>query len=630
MTGPPSPHDEVPTMHCAVCDKDVPAGAFCGTCGAHLSPQRGNGRGVLRPAAYGAAPGEHVLRLSVASSLFPHLPARSRAPFRVALGVLFLTLIAFAFLGWQAPLIAVSALGLPLLFLLYLHESDVDDDLPVSTLALTAALGVGLGVGWALLTGGTVADSYDVALSDGTSEGHSILEALLIPAGTAVLMVLPAVVVRLLRPATRESLDGFVIGALGAIAFVASATLIRLAPQFATGPTAQDRAVSGLLAEAGIQGVAMPLTAAAAGGLFGVALWFTRPASMDRRPAVVLLISSFLVVLGLCVALGLMEAASFTNGLHFGVHLLVAVLAMLALRIGMQAALLHEAHDEMNPDAQILCPHCDHVVPDTAFCPNCGVAARAASRTSRTKRRSPAGMGVTRPGYALPAGPYEAVPVRTTTHTRLLTTVGAGVAVAVAAAVTASVLATPSAARYVCPPDCGQPPIGKPVETNPWFMSSDGRFSVQYPRAGTAYEVRLEPDGVDVNFTAGDTGTMQFFGLPARGRTSKQIAEDLIGEKYPDATTDYEIPNAMVGYQPGYGVVKDEYPQDASGTFTRLRLLVMVAIKKNYALVAAAIGPYHEFSPEFGSGHPSGVNMQLALDMGKYVNSFIWRDNSRR
>jgi hypothetical protein len=630
MTGPPSPHDEVPTMHCAVCDKDVPAGAFCGTCGAHLSPQRGNGRGVLRPAAYGAAPGEHVLRLSVASSLFPHLPARSRAPFRVALGVLFLTLIAFAFLGWQAPLIAVSALGLPLLFLLYLHESDVDDDLPVSTLALTAALGVGLGVGWALLTGGTVADSYDVALSDGTSEGHSILEALLIPAGTAVLMVLPAVVVRLLRPATRESLDGFVIGALGAIAFVASATLTRLAPQFATGPTAQDRAVSGLLAEAGIQGVAMPLTAAAAGGLFGVALWFTRPASMNRRPAVVLLISSFLVVLGLCVALGLMEAASFTNGLHFGVHLLVAVLAMLALRIGMQAALLHEAHDEMNPDAQILCPHCDHVVPDTAFCPNCGVAARAASRTSRTKRRSPAGMGVTRPGYALPAGPYEAVPVRTTTHTRLLTTVGAGVAVAVAAAVTASVLATPSAARYVCPPDCGQPPIGKPVETNPWFMSSDGRFSVQYPRAGTAYEVRLEPDGVDVNFTAGDTGTMQFFGLPARGRTSKQIAEDLIGEKYPDATTDYEIPNAMVGYQPGYGVVKDEYPQDASGTFTRLRLLVMVAIKKNYALVAAAIGPYHEFSPEFGSGHPSGVNMQLALDMGKYVNSFIWRDNSRR
>jgi hypothetical protein len=631
MTGPPSPHDEVPTMHCAVCDADVPAGAFCGTCGAHLSPQRGNGRGVLRPAAYAAAPGEHVLRLSVASSLFPHLPHRSRAPFRVALAVLFLTLIAFAFLGWQAPLIAVSALGFPLLFLLYLHETDVDDDLPVSTLALTAALGVGLGVGWALLTGSIVADSYDVALSGGTSEGHSILEGL-IPAGSAVLMVLPAVVVRLLRPASRESLDGFVIGALSAIAFVASATLARLAPQFATGPTAQDRAVSGLLAEAGIQGVAMPLTAAAAGGLVGAALWFTRPAGIDRRPAVVLLVASFLVVLGLFVVLGLSEVAAFANGLHFGLHVLVAVVALLALRIGLQVALLHEAHDEMNPGAQVLCPHCDHVVPDTAFCPNCGVATRAASRTARATSRTAEDVGVptARPGYAVPAGTYAAVPVRHTTHTRLLTALGAGAAVAAAAAVTVSVLATPVVPRYVCPPDCGEPPIGKPVETNPWFMSSDGRFSVQYPRAGTAYGVRLEPDGVDVNFTAGDTGTMQFFGLPARGRTSKQIAEDLIGEKYPDATTDYEIPNAMVGYQPGYGVVKDEYPQDASGTFTRLRLLVMVAIKKNYALVASAIGPYHEFSPKFGSGHPSGVNMQLALDMGKYVNSFIWRDNSRR
>ena len=77
-------------------------------------------------------------------------------------------------------------------------------------------------------------------------------------------------------------------------------------------------------------------------------------------------------------------------------------------------------------------------------------------------------------------------------------------------------------------------------------------------------------------------------------------------------------------------MVKDEYPQNASGTFTRLRVLVMVAIKRNYALVASAIGPYREFSRDFGSGHPSGVNMQLALDMGKYVNSFIWRESSRR
>jgi hypothetical protein len=203
-------------------------------------------------------------------------------------------------------------------------------------------------------------------------------------------------------------------------------------------------------------------------------------------------------------------------------------------------------------------------------------------------------------------------------------------AVAAAAAVTVSVLAKPVLPRYVCPPDCGRPPIGKPVATNPWFTSSDGKFAVQYPRAGTAYKVTLDPDGVKMNFTAGDTGKMEFFGQPARDRTPKQIAEALIGEHYPDATTDYEIPNALVGYQLGYGVVKDEYPQDASGTFTRFRLVVMVAVKNDYALVAAAIGPYHQFSPDFGSGHPSGVNMELALVMGKYVNSFAWRNGSPR
>jgi hypothetical protein len=615
MTAPPSPHDGVPTMHCAVCETDVPAGAFCGTCGAQLSAQRGSGRGVLRSRAYAAAPGEHVLRLSVASSLFPHLPHTSRAPFRAGLALVTLALVAFGLLRWQAPLIAVSVLGLPLLFVLYLREADVHRDLPIRRLVLVAVLGVGLGVGWALLTGAIVAHSYDVALSEGTSERHSILEGLVIPTGGAVLMLVPAVVVRLLRPAPRESLDGFVIGALSAIAFTAAATLTRLAPQFATGPTAEDQPVSGLLAEAGIQGIAMPLTAAAAGGLVGVALWFTRPADNNRRPAIVLLASSLLVVLGLYIALGLTDVASFANGLHFGLHLFVAVFALLALRIGLQAALLCESHDEMNPAAQVLCPHCVHVVPDTAFCANCGVATRAASRSARASRRSAEDIGVraAQPGY-----------------TGLLTTLVAGLAVAIAAAVTVSVLTTPVAPRYVCPPDCGQPPIGKPVAANPWFTSTDGKFSVQYPRAGTAYAVKLDSDSVEVNFTAGDNGTMEFFGQPARDRTPKQIADDLIAEHHPNATKDYEIPNALVGYQPGYGVVKDDYPQDVSGTFTRLRLLVMVAVKDDYALVAAAVGPYHEFSPTYGSGHPSGVNMELALDMGKYVNSFAWRDGPPR
>ena len=234
------------------------------------------------------------------------------------------------------------------------------------------------------------------------------------------------------------------------------------------------------------------------------------------------------------------------------------------------------------------------------------------------------------PGYSVPAGLYTAPPVRHTSHARLFLLLGVGLVVLVAGVIVVSVLVTPSAQRYVCPPDCGRPPLGKPVEVNPRFTAANGDFSVAYPGPNTAYKATLNPNGVVLDYVNGDTGTLQLFGEPARDRTPQQVAEDLIKQTYPDATTQYEIPNAMVGYQPGYGVVADEYPQDSTGAYTRLRVLVMVAVKNGVALVAAAVGPFHEFSPDYGSGHPSGANLELALDMGKYVNSFVWRGDPPR
>jgi rRNA maturation endonuclease Nob1 len=68
------------------------------------------------------------------------------------------------------------------------------------------------------------------------------------------------------------------------------------------------------------------------------------------------------------------------------VHLAVTLLAVLVLRIGLHLALPHEAHDPIMSEP-LLCPHCDRVVPDMAFCPACGVATRASSRSSRRARR---------------------------------------------------------------------------------------------------------------------------------------------------------------------------------------------------------------------------------------------------
>jgi hypothetical protein len=379
----------VPTTECRICQTDVPDGEYCGLCGCHLTPRPGEGPDWLRMRDYGAAPNEHLLQPSVASSLFPHLPDRSRTAFRIGLIVLLAALLAFTLLRLPAALITVAALGLPVLFVIYLRESDAQQDLAASTLVLTAVIGIGLGVGWVLLTGAMVAKSYGIALGAGVVGARMMKMGVAIPFGGVLLMLMPAVIVRLLRPASREALDGFMIGALGALTFTAAATLTRLAPQFGTGMVSK-RPMESLLVEAGIRGVAVPLTAAAAGGLIGAALWFTRPPSKQHQhPGVVrlMLVAFAAVVLAIYVGLGLIDVAHFPQLLMLVLYLVLALVSLLVLRVGLHLALLHEAHDEIHSEEPLLCTHCGHVVPDMAFCPACGVATRASSRSSRSSRR---------------------------------------------------------------------------------------------------------------------------------------------------------------------------------------------------------------------------------------------------
>jgi hypothetical protein len=381
--------EQVPTTECRVCQTDVPAGEYCGLCGCHLTPRPGEGPDWLRIRDFGAAPGEHLLKPSLASSLFPHLPPTSRTVFRVGLAVVLASLVAFTLLRLPAALVTVAALGFPFLFLLYLRESDAFRDTPTRTWVLTAVLGIVLGVGWVLLTGALVARSYGIALGAGVVGARMLKMGIGIPLGGVILMLMPAVIVRLLRPPTREALDGFMIGALGALTFTAAATLTRLAPQFGSGVVSK-RPMESLIVEAGIRGVAVPLTAAAAGGLIGAALWFTRPPSKEKQhPGLVraLLVSFAVAVLALYVGLGLIDVAHFPQVLMLVLYLALAMMALLLLRVGLHLALLHEAHDEIRSDEPLLCPHCGHVVPDMAFCPACGVATRASSRSSRTARR---------------------------------------------------------------------------------------------------------------------------------------------------------------------------------------------------------------------------------------------------
>lgn len=233
-------------------------------------------------------------------------------------------------------------------------------------------------------------------------------------------------------------------------------------------------------------------------------------------------------------------------------------------------------------------------------------------------------------GYAVPPGRYTADPGR---GPRYVVTLGLwavvlAIGLMVLSFVDSRVSDVPS--RYVCPPDCGRPPTGLPVATNPRFTAADGSFSVSYPTPGAAYDVTLESAGVTAVLTAGDGGTLRLFSQPAQGRDAEQIARSLMQDGFPDARVAYELPNATVGYRTGYGEVADFQPLAASSKSDLLRVIIVVAVKNDLALIAAASGPFRQFTPTDGPGPPSPANLQIAQDMGKYVNSFSWRGDPPR
>ena len=93
------------------------------------------------------------------------------------------------------------------------------------------------------------------------------------------------------------------------------------------------------------------------------------------------------------------------------------------------------------------------------------------------------------PGYSTQAGTYTVPTLPKTSHRRLLIVWVAAIGVVAAGLVAMSGAMEKPSAVYVCPPDCGRPPIGEPVTINPRFTSADGAFSVAYPAEGAAYKI---------------------------------------------------------------------------------------------------------------------------------------------
>lgn len=360
-----------PLEQCHHCEELVPAGAFCGNCGAHLADYT---EGRTRLHAYAAAPHEHVRRAAIVSTLFPHLPHRHAHVFSQVLtgGVLLVILLSAVRLN--APATITAAVLLPVLYLLYLWEVEIYEHEPIPVLLLTLVAGIVLG--WA----------YETLLNlwvSGTGSSNPLLVGVALPVIAQLLMVATPLLL-LSRSHFDETLDGLAFGVTTALGFTMTMIITR-----EWNHLTNDLLINGTETEDFLRLLRIALLPslinATATGLITAALWQKRHRrSRGRHNSTMRALPvSIFVAFAAQIGLGFISLATgLSQLLQAGLQVILAMILLIWLRVLIHHALLDEGAEHLigPPSA---CHHCHRMVPTMLFCPACGVARSAAPKHAR-------------------------------------------------------------------------------------------------------------------------------------------------------------------------------------------------------------------------------------------------------
>jgi hypothetical protein len=367
----------IDVVDCSTCGHRTPAGSFCGACGSGLR-RGGSPRGL---AEYSADPAEKVLRPWIVSTLFPYLPRRASAPFRIALLVGVLILVLLGLLRLTGPAIVASAVLLPALYLIYLFEVGVYEDQPWRVIVATLVVGVALGLLWSRFVGPMETQALVSGLAGRLGPTGFLAGAVIAPLAALVLMLVGPSLLYMSRR-FEHALDGFTFGVASALGFSLGATIAQVGAVLGDAPTSAADPLTYTL-EVLRRGVAGPLVSATLAGLIAAAFWLHRqPPGLRPRGR----LTSRGAAVGIAVAteIGLGVAGIvFTDGRwQFVAWVGAALVLMVVTRLVLHAILLSEAHHVVIGPLQ-RCPQCQESVPSMPFCVICGIARRATPKLGR-------------------------------------------------------------------------------------------------------------------------------------------------------------------------------------------------------------------------------------------------------
>jgi ribosomal protein L32 len=364
-----------PLVTCPHCGMTVPAGNFCGHCGAHLTTAS-----TTRRHAFAAVPSERVAHISIISTLFPHLPHRRGGAFRWALLAGGAAVLVMAALHLFAPATVAAAFLLPVLYLLYLYEVGIYEDEPWLVIGATMVTGAVLGYGFTSVSGRAVS----LLNLTGDRENALVLAGVAIPIVAQALMLAGPLFLYVIRGRFREPLDGLTFGAASALGFTLTSSLTRFWPAITGSLVAGGDPIDWSLRLLQV-GILISLINASTTALVTSALWLHR---YDRRrisrPWASSIFATLIVAFGTQVVLGVISFVLPSLVAEVAISVVAALALLLYVRLVIHQALLVEGVEhEIGPDSQ--CPECHRIVPTMAFCPNCGAARAAASKLGRKR-----------------------------------------------------------------------------------------------------------------------------------------------------------------------------------------------------------------------------------------------------
>ena len=371
-------------MRCDHCANDVPDGVFCTRCGAHQGTTGQVDDAKKRRHRYAAHPSEHVLHPAVFTTIFPHLGHAKVHEFRWAFVVGAAAIVLLYATGLVSAAILVAIFLVPVLYLIYLYETQVYREEPALVLGFILGGGAVLGLVLSLIERALYnpyANFGNPLHGGAVSVGALLFLGLVVPLVQEAVKPLPA----LFLPNRRdfpETVDGLVLGIAAGLGFSVAESLVAFSGVITSLPM---HTFSGnWIYELATIAVLQPLLQGSAAGMIVAAIWRYRRGRFSSRE------------LG-GVGMAVIAHIAFSLGTQVWKEALLSPLFVLAwqsvvvgavliyVRFLLHHSLLEEAAHMGY--AETVCPNCHTHIVASGFCPNCGVALTAAPAVVKRSRK---------------------------------------------------------------------------------------------------------------------------------------------------------------------------------------------------------------------------------------------------